>query len=278
MKIAVMGLGIIGSVWARNLISDGHDVRAWNRTPREFPDFCESAADAVTDADAAILVVYDPSAVQSVLTQIIPKLKPGQLILQSSTISAKWTHLFAEQVEKSGARYVEAPFTGSKIAAEQRKTVYYLGGDAEIVAQARPILEPLSAEIFHIGPLGSASTLKLAMNLNIAGIAQTLCESLTLCRRAGISDETYFRALAPNVARSGVSDLKEPKLRAHDYSPQFSLKNMGKDLHLALETAGEVALSLEQTRHLAETYDRGIAAGWPDDDFIGLIRLLEQGH
>jgi len=268
-------LGIIGSAWAKNLIADGHVVRCWNRTPKGDPNFCASIQEAVKDAEVIFIVVYDPPAVQSVLNQIQSELGPGQLVIQSSTISAQWTRQFAEQVQKTGAWFLEAPFTGSKIAAENRQTVYYLGGSPEIVEKARPILERLSSKIFHIGPLGSASSLKLAMNLNIAGIAQTLCESLALCRSAGISDDVYFSALAPNVARSGVSDLKEPKLRQHDYSPQFSLKNMAKDLRLALETAAELSLPLEQTGHLKSIYDRGTAAGWSGDDFIGLVRLLD---
>jgi 3-hydroxyisobutyrate dehydrogenase-like beta-hydroxyacid dehydrogenase len=198
------------------------------------------------------------------------------LVIQSSTISAKWTRLFAEQVQRTGALFLEAPFTGSKIAAEQRQTVYYLGGAPEVVEKARPILEPLSSAILHIGPLGSASSLKLAMNLNIAGVAQSLCESLMLCRAAGIPDDVYFNALARNASHSGVSDLKGPKLRQHDYSPQFSLKHMEKDLRLALETAAELSVSLELTGRLKKIYDQGMAAGWSDDDFIGLMRLIER--
>ena len=276
MNISVLGLGIIGSAWAKNLIADGHTVQCWNRTPKDFPNFHANIQDAVDQAEMIFIVVYDPPAVQSVLNQIQSKLGPEQLVIQSSTISARWTRLFAEQVQKTGALFLEAPFTGSKIAAEQRQTVYYLGGDAEVVEKARPILEPISSTIMHIGPLGSASSLKLAMNLNIAGTAQTLCESLELCRRAGIPDDVYFRALASNVAHSGVSDLKGPKLRQHDYSPQFSLKNMAKDLRLALETATELSLPLEQTGHLKSLYDRGITAGWANDDFIGLMRLLDK--
>jgi len=275
MKITVLGLGIIGSAWARNLIADGHTVRCWNRTPKEFPNFHSSIAEAVDQADAVFIIVADPPAVQSVLDQIMGKLGPKQLVIQSSTISAKWTRHFAGQVVNTGARFLEAPFTGSKAAAEKRQTVYYLGGEAEIVEQARPILEPLSSAILHIGPLGAASSLKLAVNLNIAGVAQTLCESLSLCRSAGIPDDIYFAALARNVAHSGVADLKERKLREGDFSPQFSLKHMGKDLRLALETAAEFALPLEQTGHLKTIYDRGIASGWSDDDFIGLLRMLD---
>ena len=276
MNISILGLGIIGSTWAKNLIADGHAVRCWNRTPKNFPNFTPSIQEAVDGAEVIFIVVYDPPAVQSVLNQIKSKLGPGQLVIQSSTISAKWTQTFAEEVRKTGAQFLEAPFTGSKIAAEQRQTIFYLGGDVEIVEKARPILKPLSGTILHIGPLGSASTLKLAMNLNIAGVAQTLCESLALCRGAGIPDDIYFGALVPNVAHSGVSDLKGPKLRQHDYSAQFSLKNMAKDLRLALETAAELSLTLQQTGHLKNIYDQGITAGWSNEDFIVLMRLLEE--
>ncbi|HEY3899024.1 MAG TPA: NAD(P)-dependent oxidoreductase [Chthoniobacter sp.] len=276
MKIAVLGLGIIGGSWAKNLIADGHTVRCWNRTPKEFPGFHSSVVKAIEGAEAIFIVVADPPAVQSVLDQILPKIGQGQMIVQSSTISAEWTLKFAEQVNKTGALFLEAPFTGSKIAAEKRQTVYYLGGPPEVVEKARPLLQPISSAILHIGPTGAASTLKLAMNMNIAGIAQTLCESLALCRAAGISDDAYFGALGRNVAHSGLADLKESKLRQREYSPQFSLKHMGKDLRLALETAAGYSLPITQTAQLKESYDRAIDAGWKEDDFIGLMRLLEK--
>jgi len=117
---------------------------------------------------------------------------------------------------------------------------------------------------------GTASSLKLAMNMHIAGIGQILCESLALSRSSGISDDIYFEALSRNVAHSGLADLK----RERDYSPQFALKHMNKDLRLALETAAD--LPLEYTGQLKEIYNRGMDAGWQDDDFIGLVRLLER--
>jgi 3-hydroxyisobutyrate dehydrogenase-like beta-hydroxyacid dehydrogenase len=276
MNIAVLGLGIIGSAWAQNLIADGYSVRSWNRTPKDFPNFHPSIRDAVDKAKAIFVVVSDPPAVQSVLDQIAPVLGPGQIVVQSSTISARWTLKFAAMVQQTGASFLEAPFTGSKLAAEQRQTVYYLGGDAELIERMRPVLEPISSAILHIGALGSASSLKLALNLHIAGLGQILCESLTLCRASGIPDEIYFEALARNVAHSGLADLKQPKLRERDYSAQFALKHMDKDLRLALETAADLSLPLEQTKQLKAIYDQGMDIGWKDDDFIGLIRLLEK--
>jgi 3-hydroxyisobutyrate dehydrogenase-like beta-hydroxyacid dehydrogenase len=269
----MLGLGIIGSAWARNLQSDGDDVRCWNRTAREFPGFVPSAAEAVEGAEFVIVCVADPPAVQSVLDQILPRLTPGQVVIQSSTVSGKWSRNFARQVEATGAAFLEAPFTGSKPAAEQRKTVFYVGGDAVLLERCRPLLSRLSSTILHIGAVGSASSLKLAMNVNIAGIAQTLCESLALARAEGIADETYFDALRVNASRSGLSDLKEPKLRARDYAAQFSVKHMAKDLRLALETAAGDGLPMAQAAQVLKAYEAGLAAGWGNDDFIGLMRL-----
>jgi 3-hydroxyisobutyrate dehydrogenase-like beta-hydroxyacid dehydrogenase len=269
----MLGLGIIGGAWARNLQADGDEVRCWNRTAKEFPGFVPGAAEAVDGAEFIIVCVADPPAVQSVLNLVLPRLHAGQVVIQSSTISAKWSRLFAGQVEATGAQFLEAPFTGSKPAAEQRKTVFYLGGGAALVERCRPLLSRLSSAILHIGPVGSASSLKLAMNVNIAGIAQTLCESLALARAEGIADETYFEALRVNASRSGVSDLKEPKLRARDYAPQFSVKHMAKDLRLALETAAADGLAMGGTEQVLKAYDAGLAADWGDDDFIGLVRL-----
>jgi 3-hydroxyisobutyrate dehydrogenase-like beta-hydroxyacid dehydrogenase len=272
-RITVLGLGIIGSAWAKNLHDDGLTVRGWNRTHKAYEFYEEDLSSAIHDAEMIIIVVADPAAVESILDVIVPQLQPGQLVAQSSTISAHWTRLFAQRIEATGAIFLEAPFTGSKPAAEARKTVFYLGGEADVIEKARPVLTRLAAQILHVGPTGSASSLKLAMNLNIALVSEALSESLTLARAEGIPDEKFFEALHMNVGRSGFSDLKEPKFRAGDFDPQFSLKHMNKDLRLVLETAGETPLPAAKT--LKQLYDKGMDKGMGDEDFIGLIRLLK---
>jgi 3-hydroxyisobutyrate dehydrogenase-like beta-hydroxyacid dehydrogenase len=271
-RVTVIGLGIIGTAWAQNLHADKLTVRGWNRTPKDLPFYEANLVKAVTDAEMIFIVVADPPAVEAILKVIVPHLKPGQLVAQSSTISAHWTRIFAKQVEATGAQFLEAPFTGSKPAAEARKTVFYLGGLQELIEKAMPVLKRISARQLHVGPIGSASSLKLAMNLNLALMMEALSESLTLARAEGIADEKFFEALHMNVGRSGLSDLKEPKLTGKDYAPQFSLKHMDKDLRLALETAGEVELPAGKT--LKSFYDKGMAAGLGEDDFIGIVRLL----
>lgn len=274
MNIAIFGLGIIGEAWARNLAADGHRVRGWNRTPKKLPFYTGHAREAAAAAETLIIVVADPPAVQNVLDQILPALHAGQVIIQSSTISPAATLALARQVRATGASFLEAPFTGSRLAAQERKTVFFIGDDADVLTRARPVLERIGATTVRIGPVGRASALKLALNVNNAGLALALCESLAMARRAGIPDGIFFDALKLGVGRSGMSDLKEPKLRAGDFSPQFSVKHMAKDLRLALEMAGD--LSLPETRAVLAVYEAGLQRGWQDDDFIGLIRLSEE--
>ncbi|MBA3685202.1 MAG: NAD(P)-dependent oxidoreductase [Planctomycetes bacterium] len=272
MRVAILGLGIIGEVWARNLLADGIAVAPWNRSAKPIPGFVADAREAAREADVVIVVVADPPAVDGVLAQIEPVLRAGQVVVQSSTISPEWTKRFAARVAGRGAAYLDAPFTGSKLAAIARETVYYVGGEAAVLERVRPVLARLSKAIVHAGAIGDASSVKLAMNINIALVGAALAESLSFARAAGVSDDMFFAALKLNASRSGVSDLKEPKLRAGDFAPQFSLKHMDKDLRLALETVGESGLPA--LRRVKAVYDQGMEAGWGDQDFSCLVRLV----
>jgi len=276
-QTAVLGLGIIGEIWARNLDADGFGVRTWNRTPKpDAPGHTPDIRAAVEGAKFIFIVVADPPAVDSVLAQIEPVLRPGQTVIQSATIDPASSRAFAERVHATGAAFLEAPFTGSKPAAEARQTVFYIGGAEATLAAAREVLEPISKAIFHFGEVGQAAVIKLAVNINAAMMAEALCETVTFTRSQGIADARFFEALSQNVGRSGLSDLKEEKLKQRDYATQFSIKHMGKDLRLALTTAGTdgPAAALPMLRRLVEQYDRAEADGLGDLDFIGLVKLL----
>ncbi|MBK8476557.1 MAG: NAD(P)-dependent oxidoreductase [Opitutaceae bacterium] len=273
MKVSLFGLGIIGDIWSRNYAADGLLAATWNRSPKPAaagwqPDI----AAAARAGEVLQIVVADPPAVAGVLESILPALGPGKIVVQSSTIDPASSERFRAQVVARGAGYVEAPFTGSKPAAEARKTVFYLGGDAADLALVEPVLAHLSEFRFRIGTGAQASALKLAMNLQIAGLMEALAEGVTFARRAGITDDTFFEVLGCNVANSGLVKLKEPKVRAADFAPQFSVKHMHKDLRLALATAG--AGSLPQTDLVRERLRLAEERGWADEDFSALLKLL----
>jgi 3-hydroxyisobutyrate dehydrogenase-like beta-hydroxyacid dehydrogenase len=269
--IGVIGLGIIGSVWAKHYAKAGVLAGCWNRTPRPAMPQWKDTPDAVAAAaDAVQIVVADPPAVQGVLDRILPRLGPGKVVIQSTTIDPESSDRFRAQVEARGARYLEAPFTGSKPAAEQRKTVYYLGGAADLIAAAEPLLSLVSeTRLVVSAEPRKAAALKLAMNLNLAVMLEGLCEALVFARRAGISDDLFFEALSRNAGASGLSKLKEPKLRTGDFSPQFSVKHMHKDMRLASGAARLPLLEAARERlRLAEE------RGWADEDFSALLKLL----
>ncbi len=271
--IGVIGLGIIGGTWTRHYAAAGALAGCWNRTAQPaMPQWKESPEAVAAAADAIQIVVADPPAVQGVIDRILPRLGPGKTVIQSSTIDPESSDRFRAQVEARGARYLEAPFTGSKTAAEQRKTVFYLGGPADLIAAAEPLLRLVSeTRLVVAAEPRRAAALKLAMNLNLAVMIEGLAEALTFARRAGIGDDLFFSALAQNVGHSGLAKLKEPKLRAGDFSPQFSVKHMHKDMRLASAASGGRLPLLEAARERLRLAEEG---GDGDRDFTAVLKLL----
>jgi 3-hydroxyisobutyrate dehydrogenase-like beta-hydroxyacid dehydrogenase len=273
-KIGILGLGNIGSVWAKHHAAAGALVGTWNRSPKpDAPEWRSNPADVARAADIVQIVVADPPAVAAVIDAILPELRAGKIVVQSSTIDPESSERFRQQVIKTGARYLEAPFVGSKPAAEARKNVYYLGGDEALAAELDPVFARVAEARFYVGDNRQAASLKLALNLNIGLQMEALAESITFARRAGISDDIFFRVLEKNVAFSPLVKLKEPKLRQGDFSAQFSIKHLHKDMRLAQATAGAGKFPLlDELRALLQ---RAEAQGLGDDDYSGTIQLLK---
>ncbi len=271
--IGILGLGIIGRAWARRYAAAGVLAGTWNRTPQPGAPSALPTPEAVAAAsDAVQIVVADPPAVESLLQRILPALGPGKTVVQSSTIDPASAAKFSALVRSRGAAYVEAPFTGSKAAAVEGKTVFFMGGEVATLAAVEPLLAHISETRFTFATVEQAASIKLAMNLNLAGQMEALAESLTFARRAGIGDEAFFAVIAKNIAYSGLTKLKEPKLRAGEFSPQFSVKHMHKDMRLADATADGSSYPLLKT--VRGCLASAEASGHGDDDFSSLIRML----
>lgn len=272
-KVAVVGLGIIGKVWASHYERAGLLGATWNRSAKiNAPRFEARLEEIPKRAEAVHIVVAGPPAVEGILKVILPNLRSGQLVVQSSTIDPASSQTFEKLVEGTGAHYLEAPFTGSKPAAEEQKTVFYLGGKEEAITLAEPYLKNLSQDRFDIGTSAQAASLKLAMNLQLAIMMEALSESLTFSRAAGIPDDLYFKVLEKNAGYSPLAKLKEPKLKAGDYAPQFSIKHMWKDLRLMLGAAAEKKFPL--TESMEKRFALAAEKGFAEDDYSALIRLL----
>lgn len=274
-KHLVVGLGIIGSIWLRHNAQDGLDCCGWNRTA--MPENPLWRADLRASAAQATLIhicLAGPDSVGAVLNQIEDLLGPHCLVIQSSTISPTAAEAFAAQVTARGAAYVEAPFTGSKPAAQSRQLVFFPGGTASALQRALPYLERLSRLRIEFASPRESAAIKLAMNLQIAAISQAMTEGMQLAAHYGLGLDRFFEVLDANVARSGLVDLKRPKFEAQDYSPQFSVQHMAKDLRLAVE-AGE-GIGLPLTRRCLEVYEAGLSHGMAAEDFIALAKLTPE--
>lgn len=272
-RVGVIGLGIIGSVWAANYETDGLLAATWNRSPKaQVPRGVENAAAVARNSSVVHVVVSDPPAVEGVLDAIEPELGPTHLVLQSTTIDPKSAARFAARVEARGASYVEAPFMGSRPAAEQRKTVFLLSGAEAAVARADRVLGHLSSFRRVVGTKSEAAALKLAFNVHVAITMQGICEGLNLAREAGLRDDDFFGVLQATALWSGFHGMKAPKLGSGEFSPQFSVKHMLKDVRLAAELGAAGALPLgtavrEQLRKAAD-------AGFSEEDMSALIKVL----
>ena len=272
-QVGVIGLGLIGSVWATNYAADGLLSASWNRSRK--PEVPKGVADAAAVARASSvvhIVVSDPAAVEQVLVAIEPVLGRRHLVIQSTTIDPKSAERFSARVKATGASYVEAPFMGSRPAAEQRKTVFLEGGDPTMVARADRVLAHLSSSRRAVGSEAQAAALKLSFNVHVAITMQGICEGLNFARQAGLKDDDFFQVLSATALWSGFHTLKEPKLRSGEFSPQFSVKHMLKDVRLAAELAREGSLPLGNAVRAQLT--RAAEAGFSEEDMASLIKVL----
>src|ERR1043166_3234660 len=164
-NIGVIGLGIIGRGVASNLRRKGFPVNVWNRSPRSVPNFLGSPGEAAEICNCIEIFVSDDEALLQTVEQLSGKLTPHHLVLGHSTVAPDSMRAAAEIVDRRKAHFVEAPFTGSKAAAEKGELVYYISGNDAALREARPILEASSKEIIEIGPtIGQASAIKIATN------------------------------------------------------------------------------------------------------------------
>ena len=177
-NIGVIGLGIIGRGVTANLRQKGFQVFVWNRTPRPVPNFVGSPAELAEMCDYLQIFVSDDDALVQTVQQLSGALAPRHVVIAHSTVAPNSMRNAAKTVERRGARFVEAPFTGSKTAAEKGELVYYVAGTDAALKEARPILEASSKEIIEIGELGQATAIKIATNMITAASVQAAAEAL----------------------------------------------------------------------------------------------------
>jgi 3-hydroxyisobutyrate dehydrogenase-like beta-hydroxyacid dehydrogenase len=282
MRIAFLGMGIMGRPMATNLVKAGHEVSIWNRSAGKDVEGARTAAspaDAAQGVEVVWMCVSDTNAVESLLFGpggAETSITEGMIIADSSTISPSATRRFAERVKARGAGYVDAPITGSKIAAESGSLIFMAGGDDAALARLQPLFQAMGKQVFHMGETGKGQATKLVMNLQIALIYEGFAEALALGTKLGVSVEKLLPLVQASMVRSGVVDYKAPFVLKRDFSPNFPLRLMLKDIHLALDAARESRVRLPGLEAVEEVYDLAAEEGHKDLDYAATLTLLEK--
>lgn len=282
MRVAFLGLGIMGQAMAANLVKAGNDVAVWNRTPGKQVDGAQTAAspaDAARDREVVWLCVSDTKAVEQVLFGpggVEQSLASGMVIVDSSTISPSATRNFAQRVHARGVDYVDAPMTGSKIGAANASLIFMVGGLQPVLDKIKPLFDAMGKQVFRMGETGKGQAAKLVMNLQIALIYEGFAEALTLAAKLGVEAATLIPLVQATMVKSGVVEYKAPFILNRDFTPNFPLRLMHKDIRLALDAARESRIKLPGLEAVEEVYDLASEEGHRDLDYAATLTLLEK--
>jgi len=285
MDIAFLGLGIMGSRMAANLAAAGHTVRVWNRSPEKALALashgcrpCDTIAEAVAGARIAFTMLADPPALESVAREggLLANLEPGALWIDCSTVDPETSRRLGTEAVSRGLRFLDAPVSGSLGAAATGKLIFLVGGPTEDLEEARPVLETMGVRVFHAGPVGAGSSLKLVNNLFLAQAQAAWSETLGLATRLGLSLETVHDAILPSHVAPGFLGFKRPKIEARDWSPEFPLRLALKDIRLALACAQATGLELPQATACEALYARAFDRDLGDLD-ISAVHEVASG-
>ena len=272
-NIGIIGLGIIGSRVAENVKKAGYNVYTWSHSPRSQANFMATPRDVAEAAQIIQIFVRDDEALLSAMHSLQPALTRDHLVMNHATVSKAATLAAAELCAQSGAAFVDAPFTGSKMAAQNAKLVYYVGGDAALLERARPILELSSQKILPLGQIGDAMVLKIVTNLVSSITLKALSEAVAITQSQGVSLDLLKTALEANANYSALIGMKLPTIISGDFEPHFSLQNMLKDADFARSLAASAKIKTPALECTAEAMRAGVLEGKGELDFsvIGQI-------
>ncbi len=283
-RVAVLGLGVMGSGMAHNLLRAGYELTVYNRTREKAAALEQAGAqvagtprEAAQVADIVISMVADDSASRAIwLGQdgALAGTREGMLLIESSTLSTLWVRELAGLAAEQGCRFLDAPVTGSKPQAEAGELVFFVGGDATGLDQARPLLEAMGRRIEHLGPTGSGATMKLINNLMGGVQVAVLAEGLLLAEQAGLNMEQVVPLLLNGAPGSPIVKGKAARIVARDYNTHFALRWMHKDLTYALEEAMHQTTPMPTLAVVREIYRLAMSRGLGDEDFSAVAEAL----
>jgi len=271
--VGLLGLGIIGSRVADNLRKAGFPVSVWSRTGRSVEGCLPSALTVAEETRVIQIFVRDDAALLEAVREMLPALTPDHVVMNHATVSKAATLEVASLCERCGAAFLDAPFTGSKMAAQNGKLCYYIGGSTEVLERVRPVLEASSAKIVPLGHIGDAMVLKIVTNLVTAVTVKALAEAATITKGEGVPLEALKTALESNANYSTLIGMKLPAIMSGDFEAHFSLVNMLKDADFARLLAAHSGSKTPALDCTAEAMRAGVVEGLGDLDFSVIGKL-----
>jgi 3-hydroxyisobutyrate dehydrogenase-like beta-hydroxyacid dehydrogenase len=286
MKIAFLGLGIMGSRMAANLVGAGHEVTVWNRTPATAEAFvarhpaarvAPTPRDAAAEVEVVLTMVVDGPQVELVLLGAegaADRARPGTLFIDSSTIGPSAARVIGSTLGNHGFAFLDAPVTGSSPRAEDGTLTFMVGGDRDEFERARPVLEAMGKVIVYAGALGQGQVVKVINNTVAAVNAATLGQALLAGAGAGADLDALVAVMAAGSGGSAMLDLKATPMRTHDYTTLFKLDHMLKDVRLCLETVRSDGGRFEFGDRTEAILAAASEMGYGQEDFAALIEAL----
>jgi 3-hydroxyisobutyrate dehydrogenase-like beta-hydroxyacid dehydrogenase len=288
-RVAVVGAGRMGAAMVGTLRRAGLPVLVYNRTRDKAEAVAEAtgaevaatAREAAEGAQVVLSSLADDAAVGAAYTGgdgIVAGLQPGTVVCESSTIDPGTVRRLRPLVEDRRAELLDTPVSGSVSAVEAGTLTIMVGGDAEVLARARPVLDPLARHVVHVGELGSGAVMKLAVNAIVHGLNLALSEALVLAERAGVARETAYQVFADSAVAAPFVHYKREAFEHPGRPPvAFSLELVGKDLDLILALAEAAGVPMEQAATNRQVVRAAIAAGLGGHDLSELATFLRSG-
>jgi 2-hydroxy-3-oxopropionate reductase len=288
--IGFIGLGVMGAPMARNLLATGHDLVVHSRSPgpvealqRDGAQAAGGPSEVARRSDMVITMLPDSPAVQEVVLGedgVLAGAREGALLIDMSTIHPTVALEVAQAAAERGAAAIDAPVSGGDVGAKEGTLSIMVGGRAEDVERARPLLEVLGKTIVHVGDAGAGQVVKACNQVVVAVTIAAVSEALVLGSKAGVEPDRILDVLGGGLAANKVMEVRRRNFLEHDFTPGFRIDLHHKDLNIALESGDAYGVPLPVTAVVQQLMRALRASGHGGDDHSGLLQIVEQlaGH
>lgn len=276
----------MGAAMARRLLDHGFELTVWNRNAGRADALVKAGArlaatpaDGARGADAVIAMLADDDASRAVWTGesgALAAMDRGSLAIDSSTLTVDWMRDLGTQAAARGVSLLDAPVTGSKPQAEQGALNFLVGGDAAAVSRAAPLFAAMGRGHVHLGGAGSGALLKLINNFMCGVQLASLGEAIAMAERSGLDVRRAADVIAAGSPGSPIVKMVVERMVARDYTPNFLVPLMIKDLTYAMQTFAAEGIELADARAARERFIAAAAAGYDSKDIASVVEPLRR--